>query len=247
MRAVLEAEQGRKVSTTITHIHPEVQANVVKVLRLGNYRSAAATFAGISLRTMERWMKLGESRPGSEYEAFRSVVLKAEVEAEIGCVSRILLDGQRDARHAEWWLEHRDGEWRNGPGKPARLPTPAQPEQISTDLLADDELRHLLDRAAARAEQLREAQASQQVRSATSVVREAHPSAGHEHLPPNPAEAEKHPRGELAVSETQNLGAAQLDHGQSVPIPDSPAEGKARPARLTMRDFLGEDQWTRWR
>jgi hypothetical protein len=148
--AVLEAEGNHKAEHPRTkHIGPEVQAELTKVLRLGNFRVSAARYAGVTPRSLKRWMQLGKSRHGSEYESFRSAVLKAEQDAEVGCVAQVILGARDDPRHAEWWLIRRHGDkWNPGGPPDAQAPEPAQGEfveGISPEDMADPELRRRLD------------------------------------------------------------------------------------------------------
>lgn len=100
------APRGRPSKLT-----PELQANICLALRGGNFREAAAEWQGISAETMSRWIKRGaddeEAGKQSIYRDFRQAVLKAEREAEIDAVAKIMKAGVDDPKHLQWWLERK--------------------------------------------------------------------------------------------------------------------------------------------
>ena len=65
----------------------------------------AARFAGISPRTLHRWLRLGRKK--GPYRAFRRAVYRALAQAEIRDVLVINKAGPKDWRAAAWKLERR--------------------------------------------------------------------------------------------------------------------------------------------
>lgn len=61
---------------------PEVQEKLITALKSGNYRDAAATYAGISRPTFYTWMARGEEEGTGPYAEFRAAVLAAEETGE---------------------------------------------------------------------------------------------------------------------------------------------------------------------
>jgi transposase-like protein len=86
---------------------PEVREKVLQALRMGHYRSVAATYAGISHETLRRWMKEAEnSTADPEFRAFRNEIDVAESQAEVidlGFIRQAARDGEW--RAAAWRLE----------------------------------------------------------------------------------------------------------------------------------------------
>jgi hypothetical protein len=84
---------------------PQLEAKIMKALRVGGTRRAAYQYAGIDQSTFERWM--------NRNAAFAAQVLLAEAEAETG----ILQDFRRAMRNGDtaairFWLERRRAdEW----------------------------------------------------------------------------------------------------------------------------------------
>jgi hypothetical protein len=81
---------------------------IALALLQGNFRNVAAKAAGITPRTLRRWMKLGAQYPDGIYGALRHRVLEAESGAERMATRAILLAGHtEDVKHLEWWLERK--------------------------------------------------------------------------------------------------------------------------------------------
>jgi hypothetical protein len=81
---------------------PEREAALLQQLRLGNTRSAAASYVEIGRATFYRWL---------EDETFRDTVERAEAEAEsrfLAQIAKAAADGTWTA--AAWWLERRRPE-----------------------------------------------------------------------------------------------------------------------------------------
>lgn len=86
---------------------PAVVDKICSALRAGNFRTTAAQFAGVSIRSFQDWMRLGQEQDSGQYHDFRVRVIEAEKSAEIGAVALIMREARTDARRAEWWLSHR--------------------------------------------------------------------------------------------------------------------------------------------
>lgn len=86
---------------------PDVQKKICNMLSTGNFRKIACKSAGISHRTFNDWMTIGENESSGPHRDFRQAVLDAESKAEIYAVASIIAAGKRDPRHLEWWLSHR--------------------------------------------------------------------------------------------------------------------------------------------
>lgn len=91
---------GRKSKLT-----PELQEDIVKALRAGNYIEAACAFAGIDQATFQRWMNRGEKEATGEYCAFCKLVKKARADAEVRNVAIIQNAAPANWTAAAWWLE----------------------------------------------------------------------------------------------------------------------------------------------
>jgi hypothetical protein len=90
---------------------PATVKKITDALSAGNTRRAAAAYAGIDVRTMERWAR--------RYAAFAASLLQVEAACEVGHVAAITKaarDG--DWKASAWWLERRrHADW----GKVDRL------------------------------------------------------------------------------------------------------------------------------
>ena len=92
-------------------------ASILVDLASGQTRACAAGRAGISERTLARWMALGKE--GEEpFASFVSSVKKAERDAEAEAVLEIRTAGRKNWTAYAWWLERKFPEsW----GKDAEL------------------------------------------------------------------------------------------------------------------------------
>jgi hypothetical protein len=92
---------GRKTKLT-----PELQEEVVKRIRAGNYIQVACEAVGISHTTYFNWIKKGEEgkRP---YVEFLEAVKKAESEAQVNYVATVASHARDQWQAAAWWLERR--------------------------------------------------------------------------------------------------------------------------------------------
>jgi hypothetical protein len=85
---------------------PQLEAAIMQSLRLGNTRTAACKYVGLSLRQFERWMKSSV--------AFCRAVEQAEGAAQVRVVGRLIeaIDGG-SVRAMIYWLSCRGGpEWK---------------------------------------------------------------------------------------------------------------------------------------
>ncbi len=82
------------------------QEAILKALRLGNTRTTAAAYAGVSRETLYAWMR--------ESLTFSDAVIEAEASAEVGhveCIAKAASKGSWMA--SAWWLERRrPKQWR---------------------------------------------------------------------------------------------------------------------------------------
>lgn len=71
-----------------TSLTPGVQAEIVKAIEAGNYRSTAAAAAGVHRNTLTNWEKWGEE--GKEpYAGFLCALQKAEAKAEMDLLAAV--------------------------------------------------------------------------------------------------------------------------------------------------------------
>jgi hypothetical protein len=64
-----------------TKLDPEIADRFIRAIRKGAFRSVAAVWAGIGVRTFREWMVRGKEEP--EFADFRRMVMEAERAAEI--------------------------------------------------------------------------------------------------------------------------------------------------------------------
>lgn len=112
---------------------PELQERIVQAIRAGNYVATAVAYAGISQSTFYRWMERGKRQRGGRFREFWEAIARAEAEAEVRNVALIQKEAQKNAVHAEWWLER-------------RFPDRWGRREIAVEHRADDELTTLLKR-----------------------------------------------------------------------------------------------------
>jgi hypothetical protein len=96
--------------------------------------AVAATYAGISAKTAQEWIRRGEGRdvrPAVEpYVSFAREVDQARAHAEVAAVLLIRRAMARDWRAAAWFLENTCPEWRRrrDPGEVAEPARTAPPQ-----------------------------------------------------------------------------------------------------------------------
>ena len=135
---------------------PVVQQRIVSALEAGNYREAAAAYAGIDYGTFGQWMRRGKGlEPGRrqtpELVAFVAAVEAAEARAEVAIVA------QWRAKIPENWPAARDFLARRYPDRWSNRERIEQTQQIEIterDRLTDEDRANrilaILDRVRAR-------------------------------------------------------------------------------------------------
>jgi transposase len=99
--------RGRPLTLT-----PELRDRICATVSAGNYRQVAAQYHGVPLRTFHRWCQMGRKAKSGAYFDFWHALLKAERDAEIVAVKRVIDASAEDAKHMEWWLERKfPGRW----------------------------------------------------------------------------------------------------------------------------------------
>lgn len=86
---------------------PEARDRVVEAVRAGNFPAVAARYAGISPRTLRRWMARGRREPKGRYREFHDAVRHAESLAEIRAVAMLQKQMQGNWRAALTFLERK--------------------------------------------------------------------------------------------------------------------------------------------
>ncbi len=104
-----------------TMLTPKVRRVILAALARGALRETAAQLAGISPRTLVRWM----AAAAEPWASFAVEVQAVEARAEMSAVDLVLKAAKKDPRWAAWWLErrHPDG-WARRP-----LPPPTDPAE----------------------------------------------------------------------------------------------------------------------
>ncbi len=85
----------------------EARRKILWALRLGNYRIAAAEYAGVADRTLCTWLAKGRDEEEGLYADFYRDVLEAERAAEVRALGVIQQAAQRDWKAAAWFLERK--------------------------------------------------------------------------------------------------------------------------------------------
>ena len=107
-----------------TKLNDNLQDEICKVVRAGNYIETAAAYAGISKQTLYDWMKRGRresearlegkrKKPAEEkYVRFLDAVEKALADSEIRDVAIVAKAATENWQAAAWKLERRNpGKW----------------------------------------------------------------------------------------------------------------------------------------
>lgn len=90
-----------------TKLTPEVAQAICAAVAAGNFRQVAARAAGVSPRTLGDWLAKGKAQATGPYADFLRAVLRAEQDAEMAMVKRVVEAASQDAKHAEWFLERK--------------------------------------------------------------------------------------------------------------------------------------------
>ena len=107
-------KRGRPVKLT-----PEVQKKIVEALTLGNFRTTAARFAGVSYSAFQEWMRKGEKQRKGPFRDFFVAVMAIETQTEVLIVGDLVAKAKKDPKLAKWWLSHRHKRWADN--KPQRV------------------------------------------------------------------------------------------------------------------------------
>lgn len=103
-----------------TKLTPEAQTKIVEALTLGNYRSTAARFAGVSYSAFQEWMRRGEKARRGPYRTFFNAIRAIETQTEVTVVGDLMVKAKKDPKLAKWWLAHRHPK-RWGDNRPQRV------------------------------------------------------------------------------------------------------------------------------
>ncbi len=90
-----------------TKLTPDVQERIVQALTAGNYLQTAATYAGIGITTLHRWMQQGEQARRGMFREFREAVEKAQADAEVRDIALIATAAATHWQAAAWRLERK--------------------------------------------------------------------------------------------------------------------------------------------
>lgn len=86
---------------------PELQAELIKYIKAGNYIETACSVVGVAKQTFFRWMKEGAQRISPETIEFRDSVEKALGAAEARDVAIIGKAAEKNWTAAAWRLERK--------------------------------------------------------------------------------------------------------------------------------------------
>jgi len=100
--------------------NPELGDQIVRAVKVGNFRKSAAEIAGVTDRSIRNWLKRGAEYDKAieageipawpaddQFSAFRRDLLQAEAEFENSLVQNIVSAGADDWRASAWLLERR--------------------------------------------------------------------------------------------------------------------------------------------
>jgi hypothetical protein len=104
-----------------TKLTPEVQEDICRAVRAGNYLETAARRCGLAKSTLYLWLSRGakelqrlDANPRARmrkseapFVAFSDAVKKAEADAETKAVATIMLAGQTQWQAMAWYLERK--------------------------------------------------------------------------------------------------------------------------------------------
>ena len=91
---------------TDTKLTPKVQAEIVGLVRAGNFQAHAAAKAGVHRNTVNNWVKQGELEPDSIYGEFLAELRDAEAEFITASLAAIAGD-PKGHKGLMWMLERR--------------------------------------------------------------------------------------------------------------------------------------------
>jgi transposase len=103
----MTAKSKKKVGRP-TKLTPNLQDEIVDLLKAGNYIETTCAVVGINKTTFYQWLKRGKSSIRStKYTIFRDVVTKAMAFAEARLVALITRAAEKNWSAAVWILEHK--------------------------------------------------------------------------------------------------------------------------------------------
>lgn len=100
---------------------PEMQAELVKFLGAGNFRTTSCAAAGVAYQTFLAWVMKGKVARSGKYRELYLAVTKAEANTEVLNSARVLKAAEKDPKHAKWWLTHGPASRRWAPNKPQKV------------------------------------------------------------------------------------------------------------------------------
>jgi len=129
------SRRGRRGRGRPTLLDDRKRDLMLTAIRAGNRVPAAASFVGVSPKSVNEWIRRGEGRDGrprtEPYITFAREVNQAMAHAEVHAVATIWRAMPRSPRWAIWWLERTRPEWRRPKGRgEATVPVtpPGQPQ-----------------------------------------------------------------------------------------------------------------------
>ena len=95
--------QGRPSKLT-----PELQAEIINLLKMGNYIETVCGVVGLNTSTFYDWMKKGKNatNPRNKHRKFQEAVEQAQAWSIVRDVALITKASEKDWRAAAWKLEH---------------------------------------------------------------------------------------------------------------------------------------------
>lgn len=103
----VQGGRPKKAHGRPSKLTPEIQRDIVDLVKTGNYFETAANACGIGNSTARRWLYDGARQKTGKYRRFRDAVVKAEAFAEASAVSRIRQHGAKVWQAEAWYLERR--------------------------------------------------------------------------------------------------------------------------------------------
>ena len=101
-------KNGKKKPGRHTKLTPDIQSEIVELLKAGNYIDTACGVAGISKKTFYEWMKKANaSNRSNRYTVFRNAVKKAQCWSEARDVAIIARHSEESWQASAWRLERK--------------------------------------------------------------------------------------------------------------------------------------------
>jgi hypothetical protein len=112
-KAKTKAKPAKQRETPL-RLTPSVRRTLVAALAAGSYRTEAARYAGVGIRSFYRWLERGkadqEAGRRSPCRALLEAIEKAEADAEVRALAQISKASTDDWRAAAWKLERKNPE-----------------------------------------------------------------------------------------------------------------------------------------